>query len=146
MAEERREPVSDQAVGDDLVPVGVRPELRFRGVDMEQPEPVEPARPFAPDQPPPPPPPNRTVPYIVGGVGAASLIAGGVFFALRQTTLATLEEQCPDRLRCDRRNMPAYERVKLFSVVAPVATGSIMGFGKHGYDLAVQAVAAALER
>ena len=26
-----------------------------------------------------------------------------------------------------------------------VATGSIMGFGKHGYDLAVQAVAAALD-
>jgi 3-dehydroquinate dehydratase len=30
-------------------------------------------------------------------------------------------------------------------VVAPVATGSIMGFGKQGYDLAVQAVAAALD-
>ena len=30
------------------------------------------------------------------------------------------------------------------SVVAPVSTGSIMGFGKQGYDLAVQAVAARL--
>lgn len=28
------------------------------------------------------------------------------------------------------------------SVVAPVATGSIVGFGKQGYDLAVRAVAA----
>lgn len=27
------------------------------------------------------------------------------------------------------------------SVVAPVATGSIMGFGKHGYELAVLAIA-----
>jgi hypothetical protein len=87
------------------------------------PEPVGPPPPIAPDQPPPPPAPNRTVPYIVGGVGAASLIAGGVFFALRQTTLATLEENCPDRLRCDKSNEPAYERVKLFSVAAPVAAG-----------------------
>ena len=30
------------------------------------------------------------------------------------------------------------------SVIAPVATGSIMGFGKQGYDLAVRAVAARL--
>ena len=28
------------------------------------------------------------------------------------------------------------------SVIAPVATGSVMGFGKQGYDLAVRAVAA----
>ena len=32
------------------------------------------------------------------------------------------------------------------SVVAPVATGSIMGFGGHGYRLAVDAVATALGR
>lgn len=30
------------------------------------------------------------------------------------------------------------------SVIAPVSTGSIMGFGKQGYDLAVRAVAARL--
>lgn len=30
------------------------------------------------------------------------------------------------------------------SVIAPVATGSIMGFGKQGYDLAIRAVAAKL--
>ena len=30
------------------------------------------------------------------------------------------------------------------SVIAPVATGSIMGFGMHGYKLAVEAVAAKL--
>src|SRR6188472_4334545 len=43
-------------------------------------------------------------------------------------------------------NPNAREPWRHISVVAPVATGSIMGFGKHGYDLAVQAVAAALER
>jgi hypothetical protein len=90
-----------------------------------EPEPVpeRPLQPVGPDQPPPPPPPNRTIPYIIGGVGAGSLIAGGVFFALRQTTLETLEENCPDPLNCDSSNKPAYERVKLYGVVAPVATG-----------------------
>lgn len=41
-------------------------------------------------------------------------------------------------------NPNAREAWRHTSVVAPVATGSIMGFGKHGYDLAVQAVAARL--
>lgn len=43
-------------------------------------------------------------------------------------------------------NPNAREPWRHVSVVAPVATGSITGFGKHGYDLAVQAVAAALGR
>jgi 3-dehydroquinate dehydratase-2 len=43
-------------------------------------------------------------------------------------------------------NPNAREPWRHTSVVAPVASGSIMGFGKHGYDLAVQAVAAKLGR
>jgi 3-dehydroquinate dehydratase-2 len=43
-------------------------------------------------------------------------------------------------------NPNAREPWRHTSVVAPAATGSIMGFGKHGYDLAVRAVAAKLER
>jgi 3-dehydroquinate dehydratase-2 len=41
-------------------------------------------------------------------------------------------------------NPNAREPWRHVSVVAPVATGSIAGFGKQGYDLAVRAVAAAL--
>jgi 3-dehydroquinate dehydratase-2 len=41
-------------------------------------------------------------------------------------------------------NPNAREPWRHTSVVAPAATGSIMGFGKHGYDLAVRAVAARL--
>ena len=41
-------------------------------------------------------------------------------------------------------NPNAREPWRHTSVIAPAATGSIMGFGKHGYDLAVQAVAAKL--
>ena len=41
-------------------------------------------------------------------------------------------------------NPNAREPWRHVSVEAPVVTGSVIGFGKHGYDLAVQAVAAAL--
>ena len=41
-------------------------------------------------------------------------------------------------------NPNAREPWRHTSVVAPVATGSITGFSKHGYDLAIQAVAARL--
>ncbi len=40
-------------------------------------------------------------------------------------------------------NPNAREPWRHTSVVAPVATGSIVGFGGHGYELAVDAVAAA---
>jgi 3-dehydroquinate dehydratase-2 len=43
-------------------------------------------------------------------------------------------------------NPNAREPWRHTSVVAPAATGSIMGFGMHGYDLAVRAVAEQLER
>ena len=38
-------------------------------------------------------------------------------------------------------NPNAREAWRHTSVVAPVATGSIMGFGMHGYELAVEAIA-----
>ncbi len=41
-------------------------------------------------------------------------------------------------------NPNAREPWRHTSVVAPVSTGSIMGFGKQGYDLAVRAIAARL--
>jgi 3-dehydroquinate dehydratase-2 len=41
-------------------------------------------------------------------------------------------------------NPNARESWRHTSVIAPVSTGSIMGFGKQGYDLAVRAVAAKL--
>lgn len=43
-------------------------------------------------------------------------------------------------------NPNAREAWRHTSVVAPVATGSIVGFGKQGYDLAVRAVAERIPR
>ncbi|HVL27881.1 MAG TPA: type II 3-dehydroquinate dehydratase, partial [Acidimicrobiales bacterium] len=42
-------------------------------------------------------------------------------------------------------NPDAREPWRRTSVVAPVATGTIQGFGAHGYELAVLAVARLLE-
>jgi 3-dehydroquinate dehydratase-2 len=42
-------------------------------------------------------------------------------------------------------NPNAREPWRHTSVIAPVSTGSIMGFGKQGYELAVRAVAAKLD-
>jgi hypothetical protein len=38
----------------------------------------------------------RYVPYVLGGVGVASLVASGVFFALRQDKIKELEDACPN--------------------------------------------------
>jgi tetratricopeptide (TPR) repeat protein len=40
----------------------------------------------------------RVVPYVIGGIGAASLIASGVFYALRQDAIAELEKKCDNHV------------------------------------------------
>lgn len=40
----------------------------------------------------------RIVPYVIGGVGAASLIASGVFYALRQDAIGDLEKKCTNHV------------------------------------------------
>ena len=40
----------------------------------------------------------RVVPYVLGGVGAASLVASGIFFALRQDAISDLEASCVDHV------------------------------------------------
>jgi hypothetical protein len=40
----------------------------------------------------------RVVPYVIGGIGAASLIASGVFYALRQDAIAELEKKCENHV------------------------------------------------
>jgi hypothetical protein len=39
-------------------------------------------------------------PWIIGGVGVASLAASGVFFALRQSSISKLESACPTHKNC----------------------------------------------
>ena len=44
-------------------------------------------------------------------------------------------------LVCRHGSRASSRRWRYTSVIAPVAVGSIVGFGMHGYELAVQAVA-----
>jgi hypothetical protein len=74
--------------------------------------------------------PKRLVPYVIGGTGVAFLIAGGVLFALRESTAADLEEKCPDPNRCPKSNEDTYDRLKFYSWSAPVAIGvGVAGIG-----------------
>jgi hypothetical protein len=85
-----------------------------------------------PDKPPPPPKivvvspdkgPDRTVPYIIGGAGIVLVGAGGALFALRQTTKAELEKDCPDKDLCAESNRDTYDRLKFYNIAAPVTAG-----------------------
>jgi hypothetical protein len=67
--------------------------------------------------------PDRTVPYIVGGAGIVFLGAGGALFALRQTALADLEKDCPDKNNCPESNKDSYDKAKLYGILAPISAG-----------------------
>ena len=76
--------------------------------------------------------PNRKlVPYVVGGVGVASLIGSGVLFALRQSTLSDLEKKCgPDRNQCPSSAAGEVSNLGLYNVTAQIALGvGVVGVG-----------------
>jgi hypothetical protein len=66
------------------------------------------------------PAPNRTIPYVVGGVGIATLASAGVLFALRQANYAELKKACPDPNNCAESNRDTYNRVKTYGIVTPI--------------------------
>jgi hypothetical protein len=66
----------------------------------------------------------RLIPYVIGGVGVASLISSGVLFGLRQSTLSDLEDQCgPNHDACPSSAADDYSNLKLYNVTAQVALG-----------------------
>jgi len=67
--------------------------------------------------------PDRTVPYIIGGAGIVFLGASGALFALRQSTKAELEQDCPDPDRCGESNRDTYDRLQVYNIAAPVVGG-----------------------
>lgn len=69
-------------------------------------------------------PPSKVVPYVIGGVGAASLIGSGVLFALRQGALQDLEDACgPGRTACPASMESRYDDLKFYHYGAQVALG-----------------------
>jgi hypothetical protein len=73
----------------------------------------------------------RLIPYVIGGVGVASLIGSGVLFALRQSTLSDLENKCgPDRMSCPGSARGEVDNLKLYNTTAQVALGvGVVGVG-----------------
>ncbi len=66
----------------------------------------------------------RLVPYVVGGVGIASLISAGVLFSMRQSTLHSLEDQCgPNHDACPSSAAGDYSNLKVYNVTSQVALG-----------------------
>lgn len=76
-------------------------------------------------------PNKKLVPYVIGGVGVASLIGSGVLFALRQSTLSDLEKKCgPDRNQCPSSAAGEVSNLGLYNVSAQVALGvGVVGVG-----------------
>ncbi|WP_434043319.1 MULTISPECIES: PEGA domain-containing protein [Sorangium] len=69
-------------------------------------------------------PPSKVVPYVIGGVGAASLIGSGVLFVLRQGALADLEDACgPGGKSCPSSMASRYDDLKFYHYGAQVALG-----------------------
>ncbi len=76
-------------------------------------------------------PNKKLVPYIIGGVGVASLIGSGVLFGLRQSTLSDLESKCgPDRSHCPNSAAGEVSNLGLYNVTAQIALGvGVVGVG-----------------
>jgi hypothetical protein len=70
-----------------------------------------------------PPPGKNLTPFIVGGVGAASLAASGVFFLLRSKSIKSLEDSCPSRVGCPPGEQSTYDHGKTYTMVADVTLG-----------------------
>ncbi|MGK4008967.1 hypothetical protein WMF31_40560 [Sorangium sp. So ce1036] len=69
-------------------------------------------------------PPSKVVPYVIGGVGAASLIGSGVLFVLRQGALQDLEDACgPGGTSCPSSMGSRYDDLKFYHYGAQVALG-----------------------
>lgn len=63
----------------------------------------------------------RVASYIVGGTGAAGLIAFGVLGALSKSAFEELEDACPNKLRCDPDLAPVAERGEIMQTTANIA-------------------------
>ena len=68
-------------------------------------------------------PPSKVVPFVIGGVGIASLIGSGVLFGLRQKTLSDLDRACPQRTACPKSKQSSYDDLKFYHYGAEITLG-----------------------
>ncbi|RYZ04447.1 MAG: PEGA domain-containing protein [Myxococcales bacterium] len=78
-------------------------------------------------------PPSKVVPYVIGGVGVASLVGAGVLFGLRQGALSDLEKSCPTRTDCPTSKQSRYDDLKFYHYGSQVALGAgVVALGTAG--------------
>ena len=64
---------------------------------------------------------ERTLGFVVGGIGTASLLTSGVMFYLRHTTISDLDARCgSDRKMCPENQRNAVDRGKLYTAVGDI--------------------------
>jgi hypothetical protein len=69
-------------------------------------------------------PPSKVVPFVIGGVGVATLIGSGVLFGLRQSTLSELEDACgADGKHCPPSLQSRYDDLKFYHYGSIVTLG-----------------------
>jgi PEGA domain len=69
-------------------------------------------------------PPSKVVPFVIGGVGVASLIGSGVLFGLRQSTVKELEDACgTGGKHCPQSKQSRYDDLKFYHYGAEVTLG-----------------------
>ena len=71
---------------------------------------------------PPEKPASKVVPFVIGGVGVATLIGSGVLFGLRQSALSELEDAC-DGSQCPKSIESRYDDLKFYHYASFVTLG-----------------------
>jgi hypothetical protein len=93
------------------------------------------------DEPPPPPPPppppadegmGRIPAYAAAGVGVLALGGAGVFLGLRESTLASIRENCPTDTTCDSRYRDDIEAQQSDGKTYTTAANVLLGVGAAG--------------
>jgi len=77
---------------------------------------------------------TNLLPYVIGGVGAASLVTSGVFFILRQGAISKLDDACgQDRSHCPSSMQGTESSGRTYSVIslATLVVG-VAGVGTAG--------------
>ena len=105
---------------------------------------VSPGAPLEPDGPPPKPPivdagvndgsSQRTMAYVLGGVGAAGVLAAAVSGVMLMNSRKSVDDHCDDQNRCDREGLDAADKGKTLVPINTIAWAvGVAGLGAGAY-------------
>lgn len=77
-------------------------------------------------------PSSSVLPWVIGGVGVAGLVASGAFYLVRQNAVSSLEDSCNGSI-CPGAHQSTIDRANLFGTLSLVA----LGVGAAGVGTAI---------